>query len=162
MIGDITLRPFTGADLDWLVEAHATLYAREEGFDDSFGPLVETILHGFLLQHDDVRERGWLATHEGYRLGSIFCVQSPQSTWAKLRLFLVLPQARGFGLGQHLLETCLGFARGVGYYGMSLWTHKSHATACALYEKNGFALEAEKQVTSFGCDLIEQTYKIVF
>ncbi len=162
MIGDITLRPFTEADLDWLVEAHATLYAREEGFDDSFGPLVETILRGFLLKHDDVRERGWVATHEGHRLGSIFCVESSQSSWAKLRLFLVLPQARGFGLGQHLLETCLGFARGVGYDGMTLWTHKSQAAACALYEKNGFALEAEKPVSNFGCDLIEQTYKIVF
>jgi len=162
MIGDITLRPFTEADLDWLVEAHATLYAREEGFDDSFGPLVETILRGVPLKHDDVRERGWVATHEGHRLGSIFCVESSQSSWAKLRLFLVLPQARGFGLGQHLLETCLGFARGVGYDGMTLWTHKSHAAACALYEKNGFALEAEKPVSNFGCDLIQQTYKIVF
>ncbi len=162
MIGNITLRPFAEADLDWLVEAHATLYARDEGFDDSFGPLVETILRRFLLEHDDVRERGWVAAHDGHRLGSIFCVESPQPSWAKLRLFLVLPQARGFGLGQHLLDTCLGFARGVGYDGMTLWTHKSHAAACALYEKNGFALEAEKPVTSFGCRLIEQTYKIAF
>jgi len=29
-------------------------------------------------------------------------------------------------------------------------------------KKYGFALEAEKPVKSFGCDLIEQTYKIVF
>ncbi|WP_299419516.1 GNAT family N-acetyltransferase [uncultured Shimia sp.] len=162
MIGDIRLRPFAETDLDWLVEAHATLYAREAGFDASFGPLVETILQRFLLNHDSVRERGWVAEHDGHRLGSIFCVESPQPSWAKLRLFLVLPQARGFGLGQHLLDTCLGFARGVGYDGLTLWTHESHTAACALYEKNGFALEAEKPVTNFGCDLIEQTYKIAF
>lgn len=162
MIGDIRLRPFEEADLDWLVEAHATLYAREAGFDASFGPLVETILQRFLLDHDSVRERGWVAEHDGHRLGSIFCVESPQPSWAKLRLFLVVPQARGFGLGQHLLDTCLGFARGVGYDGLTLWTHESHTAACALYEKNGFALEVEKPVTNFGCDLIEQTYKIAF
>lgn len=162
MLGNIAVRRFEEADLDWLVEAHATLYARDEGFDDSFGPLVEAILMRFLLDHDSVRERGWVADHDGHRLGSVFCVQGPQENWAKLRLFLVLPQARGFGLGQHLLDTCLRFARGVGYDGLTLWTHKSHTAACALYEKNGFALEAEKPVINFGCDLIEQTYKIAF
>ena len=162
MLGSIAVRSFEEADLDWLVEAHATLYARDEGFDDSFGPLVETILKRFLLDHDFARERGWVADWDGHRLGSVFCVQGPQTNWAKLRLFLVLPQARRFGLGQHLLDTCLGFARGVGYDGLTLWTHKSHVAACALYEKNGFALEAEKSAQNFGCDLIEQTYKIVF
>lgn len=47
MNDNIKLRPFAEADLDWLVEAHATLYGRDEGFDDSFGPLVETILRRF-------------------------------------------------------------------------------------------------------------------
>ncbi len=162
MFGNIALRPFQDTDLDWLVEAHATHYAREEGFDDSFGPLVESILQRYLLDHDSARERGWVAEHDAHRIGSIFCVQGAQPSWAKLRLFLVLPQARGFGLGQHLLDTCLSFAGGVGYDGVTLWTHKSHEAACALYEKNGFVLEAEKPVRSFGCDLIEQTYKIVF
>lgn len=162
MQSDVTYRPFEAGDLDWLVEAHATLYAREAGFDDSFGPLVGQILSQFLLIQDEACERGWIAQHEGRRLGSIFCVRGPRVGWAKLRLFLLLPEARGFGVGQEMLEMCLGFARGAGYDGLTLWTHKSHEAACALYAKNGLVLAAEEPVQSFGCDLIEQTWEITF
>ena len=162
MDAQISFRCFEPRDLDWLVEAHGTLYAREEGFDDSFGPLVASILEDFLQTHDPERERGWVAERAGHRLGSIFCVQADRAGWAKLRLFLLVPEARGFGLGQELLQTCLGFARGVGYDGMTLWTHKSHAAACALYAKNGFTAVDEQPVHSFGCDLIEQTWEIMF
>ncbi|GAA6179274.1 MULTISPECIES: GNAT family N-acetyltransferase [unclassified Shimia] len=158
----IDLRPFCEADLDWLVESHATLYARNDGFDDTFGPLVAEILQDFLTEHDPVLERGWVAQHDQRRIGSIFCVKADQENWAKLRLFLVLPEARGFGLGQRLLDTCMGFAQGVGFDGIKLWTHQSHKAACALYDKNGFHLAAQRPVHNFGCDLIEQTYKIAF
>lgn len=158
----ITFRKFAAQDLDWLVESHATLYAREEGFDDSFGPLVAEIARGFLVYHEIGKESGWIAEHDGHRLGCIFCVRADREGFAKLRLFLVLPEARGFGLGQRLLDTCMGFARGVGYEGMTLWTHKSHEAACALYAKNGWRCVAERPVHSFGCDLVEQTWEIVF
>ena len=73
MVADVTLRPFEAMDLDWLVEAHGTLYAREAGFDDSFAPLVEGILQEFLVNNDPALERGWVAEHDAHRLGSIFC-----------------------------------------------------------------------------------------
>jgi len=39
---------------------------------------------------------------------------------------------------------------------MVLATHKSHAAACALYERNGWLITAERPVVSFGQRLIEQ------
>ncbi len=162
MVAGVTFRNFDTADVDWLVEAHGALYARDEGFDDSFAPLVHRILLEFLSEQDPALERGWVAQHETLRLGSIFCVKAERKNWAKLRLFLVLPEGRGVGLGQQLLDTCLSFARGVGYEGITLWTHQSHVAACALYKKNGFEMVAEKPVHSFGCDLVEQTWEIVF
>ena len=45
---EIALRPFTEADADWLVTEHVTYYARVEGFDASFGPLVRGIVSDFL------------------------------------------------------------------------------------------------------------------
>lgn len=156
---EITVRPFRAEDAPWLVERHGTLYARDEGFDDSFGPLVARILDAFIADHDPSRERGWIAERAGVRLGSIFCVSLDDQT-AKLRLFLLEPQARGEGLGKRLLNTCMGFARDVGYREMVLWTHESHRAACALYRASGWQLTGSKPVRSFGVDLVEQSWKI--
>ena len=158
---DTLLRLFDARDTDWLVDRHATLYARDEGFDDSFGPLVRSILDDFVAGHAPARERGWIAEAGGQRLGSVFCVALNETT-AKLRLFLLVPEARGRGLGARLLQQCMGFARGAGYSGMQLWTHESHAAACALYARAGWTLAASKPVHSFGRDLVEQTWTYRF
>lgn len=155
------IRPFHPEDAAWLVERHGTLYARDEGFDNTFAPLVESILDGFVTGHDPTCEAGWIAVAEGARLGSIFCVRLDQHT-AKLRLFLLEPEARGHGLGQRLLETCMTYARNRGYCGMQLWTHESHRAACALYARNGWHLVSSRPVHSFGRDLVEQSWEIAF
>ncbi|MCR8549836.1 GNAT family N-acetyltransferase [Salipiger sp. P9] len=149
------LKPYTAADRPWLVAAHGRLYARDEGFDDSFPALVDDILRSFEAEHDPACERGWIAWEGTARLGSIFCVRLDDET-AKLRLFLLEPEARGKGLGQRLLETCMGFARDKGYRRMTLWTHESHRAACALYARNGFDCISAKPVHSFGVALVEQ------
>nr|WP_299146042.1 GNAT family N-acetyltransferase [uncultured Tateyamaria sp.] len=151
------LRPFQAEDTDWLVDQHAFLYASDDGFDDTFGPLVRSILDGYVSDHDPACEQGWIAEADGARLGSIFCVRHDQQT-AKLRLFLLVPQARGRGVGRMLLQRCMGFARDSGYAGMTLWTHESHRAACALYARTGWELTASKPVHSFGQDLVEQTW----
>ena len=154
------LRPYRASDKNWLVARHQTLYARDEGFDETFGPLVATILDDFGANHDPMLEAGWIAVNaEGTRLGSIFCVRLDDTT-AKLRLFLLVPEARGLGIGRRLLATCLSFARERGYRRMTLWTHESHEAACALYAKAGFELTDTKPVFSFGVHLVEQTWEV--
>jgi GNAT superfamily N-acetyltransferase len=156
----IRLRDLRPGDAGWIVMRHAELYTRDEGFDASFEPLVARILADFLDAHDPARERGWIAEGpDGRRLGSIFCVRLDDTT-AKLRLFLVEPEARGTGLAQRLLAACLGFARNAGYARLTLWTHESHRAACALYARTGFRLTAARPVRSFGQDLVEQTWDI--
>jgi len=158
-MSEVNLRRFQADDAAWLVEQHGGLYARDEGFDDSFGSLVASILEGFLASHDPVRERGWIAERGTQRLGSIFCVSSQGST-AKLRLFLLTPQARGHGLGKRLLRTCMDFAKQAGYRDMELWTHESHKAACALYARFGWQLVDSKPVHAFGVDLVEQSWTV--
>ncbi|MEL7164108.1 MAG: GNAT family N-acetyltransferase [Pseudomonadota bacterium] len=157
----IILRPYSRTDRDWLVSQHAQLYAEAEGFDDTFGPLVHRILDAFDQNHDLACEAGWIAQQGMQRLGSIFCVRADACT-AKLRLFLTLPQARGQGLGQRLLSTCMHYARDRDYAGMELWTHASHAAACALYARNGWVCAGSKPVRSFGVDLVEQRWVYTF
>ncbi|MEX0327355.1 MAG: N-acetyltransferase family protein [Ruegeria sp.] len=158
-MNNIILRPFRADDAPWLVEQHGTLYARDEGFDDSFAPLVARILKAFIADHDPTRERGWIAEQNGARLGSIFCVSQSDRT-AKLRLFLLVPQARGQGVGKQLLTACMEFARSAGYDEMVLWTHESHRAACGLYRSFGWQLVDAKPVRSFGVDLVEQSWRI--
>jgi len=156
----VTFRDIAVGDAGWLIQRHGELYARDEGFDASFEPLVAEILTAFLRAHDPATERAFIATRGPDRLGSIFCVQSGEPGVAKLRLFFLEPEARGLGLGQRLLDACLGFARGAGYRRMVLWTHESHRAACALYAKNGFEMTMRKPVRSFGVDLVEQSWQI--
>ncbi|MGJ8618177.1 MAG: GNAT family N-acetyltransferase [Sulfitobacter sp.] len=155
----IEIRRFETSDRDWLVEQHEVHYAQAEGFDATFGVLVAQILDEFLADHDDRLEAGWIAWQDGQRLGSIFCVRLDDAT-AKLRLFLLTPEARGQGLGKRMLATCMGFARDCGYARMQLWTHESHRAAGALYAKTGWSLMAEKPVVSFGKENVEQTWTI--
>lgn len=149
----VTLRVYEPGDREWLVDLHGRHYAEAEGFDASFAPLVKRVLGDFETGHDPECERGWIAMRGAVRLGSIFCVRLDGQT-AQLRLFLLAPEARGIGLGRRMLETCTGFARASGYVRMRLWTHESHAAACALYRKTGWTCTASKPVHSFGVDLV--------
>lgn len=156
---DIEIRRFDPADRDWLVAAHADHYARAEGFDDTFEVLVAEIIDGFIADHNPDCEAGWVAWHGETRLGCIFCVKLSDHT-AKLRLFLMMEEARGKGLGRKMLDTCMGFARDSGYGEMKLWTHESHRAAGALYARTGWALVQSEPVVSFGQALVEQHWEI--
>jgi GNAT superfamily N-acetyltransferase len=156
----LTLRDLEIGDAGWLIERHAVLYARDDGFDATFEALVAEILAAYIRDRDPALERAFIAVEDGRRLGSIFCVRSGAPCVAKLRLFLIEPEARGRGLGQTLLDACLGFAKEAGYHSLRLWTHESHRAACALYARNGFRLTESRPVRSFGRDLVEQTWEI--
>ncbi|WP_212523967.1 GNAT family N-acetyltransferase [Actibacterium sp. MT2.3-13A] len=156
----ITLHDLQIGDAGWLIQRHGELYAAEEGFDASFELLVAEILTGYMRTRDPSRERAWIAWRGGRRIGSIFCVRAGPPEVAKLRLFLIEPEARGQGLGHRLLEACLGYAREKGYRRMVLWTHESHRAACALYARHGFRLAESAPVHNFGRDLVEQSWEI--
>lgn len=155
----IDLRPFQPTDADWVARQHGVLYARDEGFDETFEPLVASIVNDFVAAHDPACERGWITWENQHRLGCIFCVKMDEQT-AKLRLFLLVPEARGRGLGRQLLDSCMGFARAAGYSRMTLWTHAEHRAACALYQRSGWQLTQSQRVHSFGRDLTEQQWDI--
>ncbi len=155
----IELTQYSAADHDWLVERHQTLYAQDEGFDDSFGPLVDSILTDFEENAEPAHQAGWIAREGKQRLGSVFCVKQDAHT-AKLRMFLLVPEARGKGIGKLLLRECMSFAKESGYQRMTLWTHASHTAACALYTSFGWSCVSSKPVQSFGVELIEQQWEI--
>ena len=88
-----TLRPFHPHDIPWLIDRHQALYAESDGFDESFGRLVESILIEFALSAEPGRDAGWIADDEGERLGSIFCTSTNNPAIA-IRLY----QRHGFAM----------------------------------------------------------------
>ncbi|MVO16268.1 GNAT family N-acetyltransferase [Parasedimentitalea huanghaiensis] len=157
---DVSLRRFVAGDLHWLAARHQDLYAREEGFDASYGELIAGVLHHFCSAHDPLCEKGWVATKGSQRIGSIFCIRETGEV-ARLRLFLLTPEARGQGLGQRLLRDCMGFSRQAGYREMVLRTHKSRRSSGSLYRAFGWQKTETKPVFSFGVNLIEQTWRVM-
>jgi ribosomal protein S18 acetylase RimI-like enzyme len=160
-MAEVTFRDFRPEDAPWLTGLHARLYAEEAGFDDRFGPLVASILEDYVAHRDPACERAWIPQAQDRPLGSIFCVRGPEGR-AKLRLFLLSPEARGLRLGRRMLDLCLRHARDAGFAGLTLWTHESHAAACALYRAAGLRVVRSEPVRSFGQDLVEQTWAIDF
>jgi DNA-binding MarR family transcriptional regulator/GNAT superfamily N-acetyltransferase len=156
---DYILRPHRPGDMGWVMHRHAALYAEEYGWDESFEALVAEIVAGFIKNFDPTRERCWIAEREGQILGSIFLVQQ-SATIAKLRLLLVEPAARGLGLGQRLIDACLGFARDRGYLKVQLWTNSNLTAARHLYRKAGFQLVESEPHRSFGHDLVSETWEL--
>lgn len=153
------IRGLAPGDAGWIIGTHGALYARDEGYDLSFEALVARILAEF-LDRADPREAAWIAEGGGQRLGTISCMREDEDT-ARLRLFILVPEARGMGLGQRLHDTCLGFARAQGYRRMVLWTHESHRAACALYAKNGWRLVQSKAARAYGQDVVDQDWEIL-
>lgn len=153
------LRSHEPGDMGWVIHRHGLLYAQEYGWDEHFEALVARICADFITGYDPKKERCWIAEMQGERVGSVFCVKE-SDTFAKLRLLLVDPKARGLGLGSRLVEECVRFARRTGYEKLTLWTNDVLLEARRIYETKGFKLAAEEKHHSFGHDLVGQNWEL--
>jgi DNA-binding MarR family transcriptional regulator/GNAT superfamily N-acetyltransferase len=155
----VTLRDPAPGDLGWVVSAHGELYSREYGYGPEFEALVARIVADFSANRDPERERAWIAARGDRRLGSIFLVKVDELT-AKLRLLLLVPEARGLGLGRRLVSECLDFARAAGYRKASLWTNSALVAARSIYAKAGFSLVSSACDPMFADGSLAETWEL--
>jgi DNA-binding MarR family transcriptional regulator/predicted N-acetyltransferase YhbS len=154
------LRHHEAGDMGWVIHQHGLLYNQEYGWDERFEALVAQICADFISKYDPQKERCWIAEMQGEQVGSIFCVKASKDV-AKLRLLLVVPKARGLGLGTRLVKECIRFAKRSGYKKLTLWTNDVLVAARKIYEKNGFKLVEKEHHHKFGTDLLGQNWDLM-
>ena len=154
------VRAHRPGDMAWITGRHGELYAKRQGWDRSFETLVGQICEDFERNFDPAREHCWIAERAGERVGSIALARGDEQGVAKLRLLLVEEQARGFGLGSHLVDVCHQFARAAGYRKMRLWTTDQQQEARGIYQRKGYRLVAEEPVHAFGQDMVNETWEL--
>jgi GNAT superfamily N-acetyltransferase len=147
-------------DLGWVVMAHGEVYAAEFGWDTTFEALVARIVADYAAGSEAQGNGAWVAELEGRRAGCVFVVADEDRRTAKLRILLVAPGARGHALGDRLVQTAIDFARAAGYERMRLWTNHPLVAARRIYLRHGFRLIDEAPHTSFGVELVGQTYEL--
>jgi GNAT superfamily N-acetyltransferase len=147
-------------DLGWIVQAHGEMYSRDFGWSVAFEEMVAGVMGTYAVDRDPERELAWIAEVDGRRAGCIACTQDDDPATARLRVLLVDPAYRGLGIGADLVDTCLGFAKDVGYERMTLFTIDTLASARRIYEAVGFVLVDEKPNHDFGLDLVGQNWEL--
>jgi GNAT superfamily N-acetyltransferase len=152
------MRPIVPDDLDWIVNVHDRLYHEEAGFDAGFAPVVRAAVEGFLAGHDPDREAGWIVERQGAPVGSLFLTADGRA--ARLRLFLLVPEWRGLGLGREMLGRAREFAAAAGYARLVVATYDRHRAAVRLYEAAGFAAAGSRPATAFGQEMVERRFAL--
>jgi GNAT superfamily N-acetyltransferase len=159
---NVVLRDPRPGDMGWVVMQHGEIYSREFHFTNGFEALVAEIAAEFIRDFDAEWEKGWIAEVDGERAGSVFCVKK-SATVAKLRLLILVPEARGLGLGGRLVDECIAFAREKGYRKLVLWTNGHLDAARAIYQQRGFTLKDTETIPSDYCPrypLVNETWEL--
>ena len=148
-------RPFTRADMGWLVSRHAELYAQEAGFGPDFADAVRAVADHIIARADPT-EAAWIAWSGGVRQGSLFLTRSGKD--ARLRLFLLEPEARGQGHGRDLLQLAMRTARAAGFDAIHVSTYDRHVAACRLYAAAGFDETGQFPTRAHGQNMVERHF----
>jgi GNAT superfamily N-acetyltransferase len=157
-VEDITLRPYTSADIPNLIERHQVLYWEEFQYPpDAFGEYVSYELKR-LIQSEDTQL--WIAEYEP---PGTHGNQTSPKVWAgciavmpfgekcgRIRFLLVGSGFRTCGLGRRLVETALDHCRAEGYKKASLTTAGECVAAHRLYSRYGFQRIKVSQDTPWG------------
>jgi len=155
----VVLRAPRIGDFGWIIHRQGAIYGEEYGWNEEFEALVAEITARFIKQFKTGRDRCWVAETGGRVVGAVFVVEEDAET-AKLRMLYVEPDARGSGVGRHLVDEVVNFARKAGYRRLTLWTNDNLTAARRLYERAGFKLVSEEQHESFGHKLTGQYWEL--
>ncbi|MDA7741992.1 GNAT family N-acetyltransferase [Francisellaceae bacterium] len=121
-----------------------------------FGPSDPEVLCMSQNYKKDLKSKYLVARVNGKIVGGCGIASFNESSKiCELRKLFLLPESRGFGIGQKLVLGCLDFSGSQGFKNCYLDTMKNMSSAIALYEKFGFKhLDGPLEGTEHnGCDV---------
>ncbi|MEH3117733.1 MAG: helix-turn-helix domain-containing GNAT family N-acetyltransferase [Methylorubrum populi] len=154
-----TIRPFRSGDMGLIAARQSMLYARSHGWGRGLEVVEGETTTNFLRDFKPGREQCWVAEIDGVMAGSVLLTDEGGGA-GRLRLLYVEPFARRRGVGDTLVETCLGFAREAGYARLTLWTHTVLEAARRIYARHGFQCVETATHTSFGEPVAGETWTL--
>jgi DNA-binding MarR family transcriptional regulator/GNAT superfamily N-acetyltransferase len=146
---DYSIRTFRAGDLGLLSARQAQFYLENYGWDRGLELNIMDAATNFLRNFREGRDQGWIAEVNGAMAGSILVTDEGDGL-SRLRLLYVEAMARGRGIGDALVATCIDFARAAGYRAMTLWTHTVLTSARRIYAAHGFEIVATEVHYEFG------------
>jgi len=156
---DFSLRAWRTGDMGLLAARQSILYRDEYGWGRGLELNIAETVAGFLAGYKEGRDQAWIAEVAGAMAGSVLLTDEGDGL-CRLRLFYVEPMARGRGIGDALVRTCLAFARETGYRAMTLWTHAVLTSARRIYAGHGFEIVATAMHEDFGKPELGETWRL--
>jgi GNAT superfamily N-acetyltransferase len=146
---------FPGA-IGGVAALHGRHYVESHGLGLVFEAKVAAALADLMLRFDPAYDF-FRTVRQGDRLvGSIAVEGGRMGAQARLRYFILVPEARGHGLGRRLLGEALSFCRERGFDQVYLTTLAGLNAAARLYREAGFTVTHEEYGDSWGPRLLEQ------
>jgi len=144
-----------------ITACHAAYYHENWGLDRSFEIQVASELAAFLGRFDPGCDGLWLAWSGDAFAGSVVVDASGSpERGARLRWFIVASPFQGRGIGRTLIRKAVRFCEDAGHARLFLWTFQGLERARSLYEKAGFRLSEEHEVTQWGQQILEQRFDL--
>jgi DNA-binding MarR family transcriptional regulator/GNAT superfamily N-acetyltransferase len=154
-----TIRTFRIGDLSMLAARQSILYDEVYGWGRGLELVESEYTTQFLREFKPGREQCWIAEAEGAMAGSVMLTDEGGGL-ARLRLMYVEPFARGRGIGDALVGTCVAFARELGYDAITLWTHTVLTSARKIYAGHGFEIIETEIHEEFGKPEQGETWRL--
>ena len=142
MPNDISIRhELRSGDLGRIVSLHGEAYAQLSGFGRRFEAYVASTIAEYVLDND-ARGRIWLA-ERGSELVGCTAIALRKDNTAQLRWVVVMPSARGAGIGGTLVGKALAYCREQDRQSVHLYTTDGLPESQSLYEKLGFRITSD-------------------
>jgi GNAT superfamily N-acetyltransferase len=161
LTADATIRQgLRAGDIGAVTRMHGLLYQREHGLDHR----IEASVAEGMVRYADAMHAGsgaalWVAERECEVVGAIGITEEGNGV-ARVRWFIVVPDARRTGIGTGLLDGAVGWARERDVRRVVLFTIGVLVDAARLYRRAGFRKVSERVGTEWSETLVEERWEL--
>lgn len=149
--------------LGWTVAEHGRYYAKHWKFGPFFESKVAAEMSDFVRRADADGNHIWsVSDAEGFVATLTLDGGETQDGLTHLRWFIANDRARGQGLGSRMLQTALAQAQANSMKGVYLTTFAGLDAARRIYDSFGFRLVREQRDSTWGTDVLEQRFEVIF